>query len=412
MKYDLCIYEDDKAIQFYPLTLTRPVHELRCGMLSLSRKMIRRFPGHRIRYFVRRDMAEVLVDTRIDANASPSPESGAVFINSRFILQEDLPDVFDRSVTFHVDGVCVGGYLKKADLKRLQFGADDLFSEETFAGLPAFPVKGILLSYPWDLVHLNAEQIRDDFDFVGRGGQILGKLYQNVTLLAQENIHIGIDAMLYPGVVIDGEAGPVYISEGAKVMANAVIEGPAFIGKDTTIKIGAKIYGGTTIGDVCKVGGEVEGSILHGFANKQHEGFLGHAYLGEWTNLGADTNNSDLKNNYKSVRVYINNEMVDSGSMFVGLFMGDHSKTGINTMFNTGTVVGTCCNVFGAGYPPKHIPSFTWGGGEGSEKYQIEKALETARAVMQRRKQEMTPAQEALLRKIYQAAKDTNEKSK
>ncbi|MFQ5631881.1 MAG: glucose-1-phosphate thymidylyltransferase, partial [bacterium] len=168
------------------------------------------------------------------------------------------------------------------------------------------------------------------------------------------------------------------------------------------IKIGAKIYGGTTIGAVCKVGGEVEGSILHGYANKQHEGFLGHAYLGEWTNLGADTNNSDLKNNYKSVRVNVNGEIVDSGSTFVGLFMGDHSKSGINTMFNTGTVVGVSCNVFGSGYPKKYIPSFTWGGVDADEKYDLEKALETARAVMSRRNKQMTPAQEALLRRIYE----------
>lgn len=403
MKYDLCIFEDDKASQFSPLTLTRPVHELLCGMLSLSRKMIRRFPGHRVRYFVRREMNDVLVDTRVDANANPSPEGGAVFINSRFILKEDLPDLFERSVAFMANGVCVGGYLQKSDLKKLQFDANDLLKADSFAGLPEFSVNGILLSYPWDLVHLNAEQIREDFEFVGRGGQLLGKLYPNISLLGQENIHIGFGAMLYPGVVIDGEAGPVYISEGATIMANAVIQGPAFIGKDSTVKIGAKIYGGTTIGDVCKVGGEMEGSILHGYANKQHEGFLGHAYLGEWTNLGADTNNSDLKNNYKSVRVYIDGKMIDSGSMFVGLFMGDHSKCGINTMFNTGTVVGVCCNVFGSGFPAKHIPSFTWGGVETSKKYEIEKALETARTVMARRKRTLTSAQESLLRKIFQA---------
>jgi UDP-N-acetylglucosamine diphosphorylase/glucosamine-1-phosphate N-acetyltransferase len=405
MKPELCIYEDEKACNFHPLTLTRPVHELLCGMFSLSRKLIRHFPGHRVRYFVRREMVDVLSDTREEIVVNPRPENGAIFINSRFILQNKLPESFESSVAFVANGVNVGGFLLTTDLKRLRFDKNDLLMNDSFSGLPEFQVQGLLLEYPWDLVHNNAGQIRADFDFAGRGGQILGKQYANVTLIARENIHVGLGSTLYPGVVIDGESGPVYISEEATVMANAVIEGPAFIGKDSKIKIGAKIYGGTTIGDICKVGGEVEGSILHGYANKQHDGFLGHAYLGEWVNLGADTNNSDLKNNYRSVRVPINGEMVDSGSPFVGLFMGDHSKSGINTMFNTGTVVGVSCNVFGSGFPKKDLPSFTWGGVDAEEKYDLEKAIETARIVMSRRKKQLTPAQEALLRRIYEREK-------
>ncbi|MFQ5825202.1 MAG: transferase, partial [bacterium] len=149
------------------------------------------------------------------------------------------------------------------------------------------------------------------------------------------------------------------------------------------------------------VGGEMEKSIIHSYSNKQHDGFLGHAYLGQWVNLGAGTNNSDLKNNYNSVKVYVDGTWVDSGSQFVGLFMGDHSKTGTNTMFNTGTVVGVMSNVFGAGYPPKFIPSFAWGGSEGFVKYEVEKALETARRVMVRRNIEMSPAYNKLFRHIF-----------
>jgi UDP-N-acetylglucosamine diphosphorylase/glucosamine-1-phosphate N-acetyltransferase len=152
---------------------------------------------------------------------------------------------------------------------------------------------------------------------------------------------------------------------------------------------------------MCKVGGEVEGSIFQGYSNKQHDGFLGHSYICEWVNLGADTNNSDLKNNYGNVKVYVDGKIVDTGHQFVGLFMGDHSKAGINTMFNTGTVVGVSSNVFGAGFPPKFIPSFSWGGADKMIEYDIEKAVETAKAVMKRRDIKMTKEYETLLRKIF-----------
>jgi UDP-N-acetylglucosamine diphosphorylase/glucosamine-1-phosphate N-acetyltransferase len=153
---------------------------------------------------------------------------------------------------------------------------------------------------------------------------------------------------------------------------------------------------------MCKVGGEVEESVIHSYSNKQHDGFLGHAYLGMWVNLGADTNNSDLKNNYGNVKVVINGRLVDSGSMFVGLTMGDHSKSGINTMFNTGTVVGVSSNVFGAGFPPKFVPSFSWGGSDGQETYELEKSLAVARRVMARRKVTLSAAEESLFRTVFE----------
>jgi UDP-N-acetylglucosamine diphosphorylase/glucosamine-1-phosphate N-acetyltransferase len=171
------------------------------------------------------------------------------------------------------------------------------------------------------------------------------------------------------------------------------------------IKVGAKIYENTSIGPVCKVGGEVEGSVIHSFSNKQHDGFLGHAYLGMWVNLGADTNNSDLKNNYGSVKLVIDGETVDSGSTFMGLVMGDHSKSAINSMFNTGTVVGVSSNVFGSGFPPKSVPSFTWGGAEGLKTYELERALEVARRVMGRRKMVLSPAEEKVLRVVFDLTK-------
>jgi UDP-N-acetylglucosamine diphosphorylase/glucosamine-1-phosphate N-acetyltransferase len=232
-----------------------------------------------------------------------------------------------------------------------------------------------------------------------------GLVYEGAHLVNPSNIVIGAGSKIKPGVVLDAEGGPIYIGSNVTVFPNAVIEGPAFVGDRSLIKVGAKIYEHTSIGEVCKVGGEVEASVIHSFSNKQHDGFLGHAYLGMWVNLGADTNNSDLKNNYGSVKVIIDGQTIDSGSMFMGLVMGDHSKSSINSMFNTGTVVGVSSNVFGSGFPPKSVPSFAWGGGEAIKTYDLERALLVARRVMGRRKLELSACEEAVLRTVFDLTK-------
>ena len=190
-------------------------------------------------------------------------------------------------------------------------------------------------------------------------------------------------------------------------MSNSTIVGPVYIGKKCKVKCGAKIYEGTSIGQVCKVGGEIEETIIHEYSNKQHDGFLGHAYIGSWCNLGADTNNSDLKNNYGSVDVILDGEnKTDTGLTFVGLFMGDHSKTGIDTMFNTGTVVGFCSNVFGAGYLPKYISSFSWlEAKEENQIYKLEKAVDVAKKVMQRRDIRFSNSDKTIFNYLFKAIK-------
>lgn len=229
-----------------------------------------------------------------------------------------------------------------------------------------------------------------------------GKVYYGAYLLNQPNIFIGEGSAIKSGVVIDAEDGPVYIGKNVKIMPNSVIVGPCFIGDNSIIKIGAKIYQNTSIGDYCKAGGEIEGSIIHSYANKQHDGFLGHSYISPWCNLGADTNTSDLKNNYSNVKVNLNGNEIDTGLMFVGLIMGDHSKTSINTMLNSGTVCGVSSNIFGSGFPQKNIPSFAWGGSESLVEYNFEKAIEVAKAVTKRRNIEFTSADEKLLKHVFE----------
>lgn len=394
----LCLFEDERAAQFYPLTLTRPVFDLRCGMTLLYEKITRQFEHAPLHLFCRAHLADVVREAHPHARVNEMPACASWFVHARFLFHDKLPEISDRELLLKHQGQTVAAFIKPEKLLLVDQALKLPASLEKVAEQE---VAGQWLNYPWDLVNANAQAITRDFAFYNRGGQILGKVYPNVTLLNAQNIFIAASAKVKPGVVLDAEEGPIYIDEGATVMANAALQGPLYVGKNSTIKMGAKIYEGTAIGDVCKIGGEVEESIIQGYSNKQHEGFLGHAYLGEWVNLGADTNNSDLKNNYGSVKVRINGASIDSGSLFAGLFMGDHAKSGINTMFNTGTVVGVMSNVFGAGYPSKAVPSFAWGGVPSFETYALDKALEVARRVMARRKCELTAAQEKVLRHVF-----------
>jgi UDP-N-acetylglucosamine diphosphorylase/glucosamine-1-phosphate N-acetyltransferase len=402
MSLNLCLFEDEYCNRLAPLTLTRPVFELRCGISLLREKITRHFPESRLYLFCREYLAEMVREAMPEVPVKRPPVDNGLFINGRFILGEKIPAPASQNMVWKKDGEVAAAWITGNRLATLAQIKDGIIPVSWFDGLAVEEIDGTFIRYPWDLVHHNPEQIRSDFAYFNRGGQILGKIYPNVTLLEEKNIYIGAGAKLKPGVVLDAEDGPIYIDEGATIMANACLQGPVFVGKKSSIKMGAKIYEGTSIGEVCKVGGEVEESIIHSHSNKQHEGFLGHAYLGQWVNIGADSNNSDLKNNYSTVKVYVNGEMVDSGLLFVGLIVGDHAKCGINTMFNTGTVVGAMSNVFGAGYPDKFIPSFTWGGIEKMETYDLEKALEVARRVMARRKITLSPAQEKMLRHVFE----------
>jgi len=259
------------------------------------------------------------------------------------------------------------------------------------------------MTRPWDLVHANVATLIDDFAITRRGKEpALPTASPGAHLIKKARILSRPGSRIMPGAILDASTGPIILGEGVRILHQAVILGPAYIGPNSLIKIGAKVYGGTSIGPMCKVGGEIEGSIIHGYANKQHDGFLGHSYLAEWTNLGAGTDTSDLKNNYGKVRAFAPEGEIDTGHTFAGLIMGDHSKCGIGTMFNSGTVVGVMTNIFGAGYPPKHVPSFSWGGATLLEPYDLEKALAVAVLVSARRNRAFEPIDEALYRHLHQ----------
>lgn len=257
------------------------------------------------------------------------------------------------------------------------------------------------ITYPWDLFSQNDEQLRSDFKLITKGRT-------SAPISATNQVIEPADIFIEHGATVEcatlnAKPGPIYIGVNAEIMEGSLVRGPFALCEHSTLKLGAKIYGATTIGPHCKVGGEVHNSIFTGYSNKAHDGFLGNAVLGEWCNLGADTNNSNLKNNYSEVKMwnYEKEGFIRSGLLFCGLIMGDHSKCGINTMFNTGTVVGVSANIFGSGYQRNFIPSFTWGGPQGIKEYPLNQALATTRIVFDRRGLKVSEADEAILNEVF-----------
>ncbi|MFZ0388824.1 MAG: GlmU family protein [Calditrichia bacterium] len=395
----ILLFEDEGFRNLLPLVYLRPVWELRCGAYLLIEKIRMELPEHAI-YLSAREYLEKYYFR--NENAKPGQNEEVLLLNGRLLaktgdgarllsLASGESIVSDESlIAARLKFTKLADYMREGVLQTESLVEQFSPVEKEFQ----------LIRYPWDLIEENGRQIRMDWQRAELKRDIEGSVDEGALLLQKEDIYIGRGARVMPGAVLNAEKGPVWLDEGALVMPNAVLEGPVYVGPQSRIKTGAKIYEDTSVGPVCKVGGEVESVIFHSFSNKQHDGFLGHSVLGSWINIGADTNNSDLKNNYGPVSVSLNGRQVETGKQFLGLIMGDHSKTAINTMFNTGTIVGMHCNVFGAGFPPKFLPSFTWGGSGGMRNYRFEKAIEVARIVMARRSVEFTDN----LQKLFEEA--------
>jgi UDP-N-acetylglucosamine diphosphorylase/glucosamine-1-phosphate N-acetyltransferase len=404
----ICIFEDRGYESLLPLVYMRPAFDLRCGVLTVREKLSALAPGARTTLVLRPELAAVAAAPGRGVALNAPPPGACWLLNGRLLPDAQVASLLKlrpkTSRAWTAGGDLAAAYLDAGAVARASgmFAAGLLdasivppgASEETDLQL---------IRYPWDLVHRSAEEIVRDFRFVRKSRAPRGRTGAGVHVVNRRDVSIGAGVSLKPGVVLDASDGPIVIGAGASILPNAVVMGPASIGNGTMIKAGAKIYPGTSIGERCKAGGEIEASVIHGYSNKQHEGYLGHSVLGSWVNIGADTNTSDLKNTYGTVKVPVNGALVDSGSLFVGSMIGDHAKTGINVMLDTGTVVGVSANVFGAGVPPKTIPSFSWGGRDAMTSYDLEQAVESGRRMMRRRSVEMTPAYEALFRFVHAA---------
>ena len=267
------------------------------------------------------------------------------------------------------------------------------------------PASTISIKNTWDIFELNGAAIEADFQFITKG-KTSEPIPKSVSTIHSERIFIESGANL-DHCVLNATDGPIYIGENTEIMEGCLIRGPFALCENSTLKMGSKIYGSTTIGPHSKVGGEVNNSVIFGYSNKAHDGFLGNSVIGEWCNLGAGTNTSNLKNNYAEVRLwdFESESFAKTGLQFCGLMMGDHSKCGISTMFNTGTVVGVCVNVFGSGFPRNYIPSFSWGGSQGFSTYLTKKAFEVAKAVFRRRGLDFTEQEARILESIFEDTK-------
>lgn len=391
---------DDNPRAFYPIALTRSVGDIRCGVLKLRQ---------RLQALLNAADDHVIIEERlVPLYKERHPEwlinelqGDTILVNSRLKLDARLQQI----ITALKPGDSLADTTNAMVALRVDVTADSIGFmdiQSWFSTSRVTTIEASLYGNPADLIMDNKRMIEYDFEqfFYDKENYIETEL--GVTTLNPYKVWIGEGAVLKPGVILDATQGPIIIDEEAEIMSNAVILGPVYIGKKSKIKIGAKIYEGTSIGPVCKIGGEVEGSIIQAYSNKQHDGFLGHAYLGEWVNLGADTNNSDLKNNYKQVAFYsyLKQAKTDSGYQFLGSIVADHVKTGINCSLNTGVVIGVGCNLWGRSLISDFIPSFSWGEAEALNQYRIDAFLSTAKAVKNRRQLDLSSNETELYSQI------------
>lgn len=403
------ILEDKAWRNFLPLTYTRPTCDLWCGMMKFRNRVAYYYPDIPLHFIMRKEL-ELVYKTRFPHTIFNSLSAGEnLFINSRVIVDHgfvcECNELQADFGLFHRD-ICLA--FKKNIHTEIATSSEEI--EPLMANLNRVEVDYAPLKYTWELVHLNPDQQIQDYRELVKKRKNHVQDYLNaaklecVHILNPERIFIGEDVVIEPNVVLNAQDGPIFLDNRSVIMANVMIKGPSYIGKASIIKAGAKIYPGTTIGKFCKVGGEIDESIIQAYSNKQHDGFLGHSYIGEWVNIGADTNNSDLKNNYAPVKVYLypKDKVVDTTLQFFGVIVGDHSKTGINTMFNTGCVIGIGCNLYGADLFSGFVPSFSWGTADNLVEYQFEKFIETARIVKARRRLDLASQEIDLLKSCFQ----------
>lgn len=413
----LCVFEDINYNNFEPMVFSRPVYDLICGIDSLKNKIIRSYKNTRVSLHCRPYLADIVRRDNPGFEVNKISDDQCLFINGRIIAPSNIADLLP--LAFAEDKVIVNGetviaaYLSGENLDYKKNHLNDLFSVDDFNGLPVKILDLKCANYLWDLINYNGSQIQEDFLqlFLRNGRQnFINTVNSPVHLLNEQQVFIGQNVTLKPGVVLDASNGPVIIDDNAFIYPNSVVIGPVYIGSSAVVKSGANIYEDVTISKGCKVGGEVGKSILMPYSNKQHTGFLGEAYLGSWVNLGADTSTSDLKNNYSKIKIHLSGKEINTGLQFLGPMIGDHTKTAIGTTINTGTVVGFSCNLFGSGFPDKYIPSFTWVSDDGNQTYNLDKAIETAKVVMARRNVNFDAYDEKLFRIIFELTQSDREK--
>jgi UDP-N-acetylglucosamine diphosphorylase/glucosamine-1-phosphate N-acetyltransferase len=370
---NIVLHDSGLHLRFAPLTLTRPVGDLRIGILTNSERWKKWIPEAIISYntesYLQQKFPANIANDFIEVNAALIPTES---IAAAVVAMGENQELISENMWIARTGK----------------------GEEKIRYAEMHPIE---LTQRWDLFQKNDEALVADFFFL-TSGRDSEELSETNTIIGDESLIFLEEGASVEASILNTTAGPIYIGKNAEVMEGSMIRGPFALCESAGVKMGAKIYGATTIGPHCKVGGEISNCVFQAYSNKGHDGFLGNSLVGEWCNFGADSNTSNLKNNYSLIRSYSYETQTEeeTGLQFMGVCMGDHSKTAINTMLNTATVIGVSCNVFGGGFPNKFLPSFTWGGVENSTKFDLDKAIEVAKAMMGRRGVEFTEGDQAI----------------
>ncbi len=379
------LFDGSVRNQLLPFTYTRPVADIRIGILTIREKW-EKFLGYTTTTVTEEYLSDKYPMVEMEEN---------ILINASFLPTSVLVDKIkalkkNQAIFYNEEPLA---FFSEED-QEIDFDSFEIFD---FTGEEVLRIE-----HSWDIFSKNHEAITRDFELLTQGRESQ-PIPETTVAFNPKRIFIEEGAKL-PLCSLNAEAGPIYIGKHSEIMEGAMIRGPFALCEGATVKMGAKIYTGTTIGPYCKVGGEVNNAVLFGYSNKGHDGFLGNSVLGEWCNIGADTNTSNLKNNYAEVRLwdYETERFAPTGLQFCGLMMGDHSKCSINVMFNTGTVIGVSANIFGSGFPRNFIPSFSWGGSGGTITYKTDKAFETAKLAMARRNVEFTEEDAKILTEVFE----------
>lgn len=385
------LFDTDVRYQLLPFTHTRPVADIRCGILTLRERWEKLLAAE----------TSTLTEDYLQEVYPIKTTDNDVYINGSIIATEEIVTAINNLKTgeqlVYNDTVIASNISGSIPIRNTISSSNPEATNIPFGG------DLLSLNHVWDIFSLNGAIIKQDFNLLTKG-KTSQPIPEGVLATGKENIFIEEGATVNVGCILNGNTGPIYIGKGAELLEGVMMRGPVAICDGAVVKMGAKIYADTTIGNGCKVGGENSNVVYFANSNKGHDGYLGNAVIGEWCNLGADTNCSNLKNNYDSIKIWDehNNKSVQTELTFCGLLMGDHSKCGINTMFNTGTVVGVSANIYGGDFLSKFIPSFAWGGSDGMTTYRLERAVETANRMMGRRKKTLSDAELKMYQHIFE----------
>ena len=426
----VCIYEDQSWESFEPLSQLRAVWDLRCGALTLGQRLQKQLQTCKTVFHVRRPLMQMFnEDTSWSGIVNPGTTRGpALFVNCRALLDrsaaarllDDSGDVIYHNAEGEVAAFRIMGRIPG----QVKLENGEPLEPRQIIGLEPRRLDVRLVSHLWELLRLNHPMMLLDFESAAAEAGWEDLIFPDDTIArSRGNVKASGEVRFGPGVIIDAEengvyfengvhlgagvilcagGGPIWLSSGVIVEAGAIINGPAFVGAGSVIRSGARISDGCSFGPQCRVGGEVTASIIHSYSNKQHSGYLGNSYLGSWVNLGAATDNSDLKNNYRPIKVSLKGREIDTGDLHVGAFIGDFTRTAIHTRLGSGSTIGVCSHILDSDFPAVELPPFTWAGNKGYSEYRWDKALETISTIMPRRGRSLTPGLEFALRDLFQ----------